>query len=109
MRSNCGCGRDVSKGDGNDMRFANLMDSADLLKDDSVEYNNISIVWEIETINCLLFGDTCCTMHGETIPSHTSVMFEIIIHKSTIQKWVPCFNHKNSSLRERRGRHLKCV
>ncbi len=61
------------------LKFAKLMDSADFLHDGSIEYENVSINWNINTTNCTLLDDLCYITDDESKPSQASVEFEITI------------------------------
>ena len=61
------------------MTFSKMLDSTDWLNDGNITYKNISITWDIETVNCILFDDNHYTAQDETMPSQVSVVFEIKI------------------------------
>ena len=64
------------------MQFAAEMDTADLLDDGSVSFENIKILWDIETESCIRMGNQYLTASDEDAESKVTVIFEIRIHST---------------------------
>ena len=64
------------------MQFAAEMDTADLLDDGSVSFENIEILWDIETENCIRMGNQYLMASDDEAESQVTVIFEIRIHSN---------------------------
>lgn len=64
------------------MRFAAELDTADLLDDGRVSFENIEIQWEIETENCIRMGNQYLTASDDEAESQVTVFFEIRVHST---------------------------
>lgn len=60
--------------------FAEQMESVDLTEDGKITYENIEILWNIDTQNCKLINGQYFMQENESLESSVTIQFEIVIH-----------------------------